>query len=495
MPLVTVDGKKVVPTVIADKPLDADASRLNPVVNSATEETVHYFESADAKAADQACNAAQAAFQGGAFEGGWKRATAVTRRDILWKVADLFEERAEELKQAQKDETSCDDGWATNNVVVSVKYIREAAACCTQIKGDLPAVDQPGKLGFIFKEPVGPVLVIPPWNGALVLASRAITSALAAGCTVVLKASELSPLTHTLIVDLYREAGLDQYPGAINSLSVGRKDAAEITEKLIAHPYIRKIEFIGSPAIGRIIGATAAKYLKPCLMELGGKCPAVIFDDANLQQAATLCAKGAFLHHGQICFSTERIIVQRKVADKFQELLIKVAQDTGGGTAVHSGIASHAYDVLEDAKQKGCKFIYGSAEYQDDDKKAVKPALVQVDPKTSPDELRIVDEETFGPSASVYIVDTDEEAITVANKSAYGLNATVHTTNLERGLRAAREIECGQVHINSITVYTSPFGPQGGRSGRQSGWGRQNAMWGIEEYLDEKFITYTPTSA
>lgn len=147
-------------------------------------------------------------------------------------------------------------------------------------------------------------------------------------CTVVLKASELSPLTHTKIVDIYREAGLDKYPGAINSLSVGRKDAAEITEKLIAHQYIRKIEFIGSPSVGRIIGSTAAKYLKPCLMELGGKCPAVVFDDANLQQAATLCAKGAFLHHGQICFSTERIIVQRKVADKFQELLIKVGLDT-----------------------------------------------------------------------------------------------------------------------------------------------------------------------
>jgi len=258
-----------------------------------------------------------------------------------------------------------------------------------------------------------------------------------------------------LIVDIYREAGLDQYPGAINSLSVSRQDAAEVTEKLIAHPYIRKIEFIGSPAVGRIIGATAAKYLKPCLMELGGKCPAIVFDDANLQQAATLCAKGAFLHHGQICFSTERIIVQRKVADKFQELLIEVAESTGGGTAVHSGIASHAYDVLEDAKQKGCKFIHGGVDYEGEGKKAVKPALVQVDPKTAPEDLRIVDEETFGPSASVYIVDTDEEAIAVANKSAFGLNATVHTTNLERGLKAAREIECGQVHINSITVYTS----------------------------------------
>ena len=241
-------------------------------------------------------------------------------------------------------------------------------------------------------------------------------------------------------------------------------------------------------------------------MELGGKCPAVVLDDANLQQAATLCAKGALLHHGQICFSTERIIVQRSVAEKFKELLVKVsppdstlhfltrsqsrnsqpqqaASETSGGIAVHSGIASHAYDVLEDAKSHGCNFLHGSASYANSSKTAVVPAIVEVDASASANDLRIVDEETFGPSASLYVVSTDAEAVELANRSVYGLNATVHTTNLERGLRVAREIECGQVHINSITVYTSPSGPQGGRTGRQSGWGRQNAMWGIEEYL------------
>lgn len=285
----------------------------------------------------------------------------------------------------------------------------------------------------------------------MILATRAITSAIATGCTAVVKASELSPLTHTMIIDIYRDAGCP--PGVINSLSAARQDAAEVTEALIANERIRKVEFIGSAAVGRIIGATAAKHLKPVLMELGGKCPAIVLDDADLQKAAVLCGKGALMHHGQICFSTERIIVQRSIADEFLDKLVKVVESTPGGTAVHEGIAQHALEVLQDAQDKGSKFLTGGPEYAS--KNAVKPALVYVDSKTSRGELRIVDEETFGPSASIYIVDTDAEAIEIANRSAYGLNATIHSQNLERAIKMGRELEYGQVHVNSISVFTS----------------------------------------
>lgn len=220
--------------------------------------------------------------------------------------------------------------------------------------------------------------------------------------------------------------------------------------------------------------------------ELGGKCPAIVLDDADLEKAATLCARGALLHHGQICFSTERIIVQKTVSEKFLELLVAAVKSMPGGTAVTEGIAQHAYEVLQDAKEKGVKFVYGGPEMAS--KSAVKPALVQIEPTTRKEDLRIVDEETFGPSASIYVVEDDEEAIAIANRSAYGLNATIHTQSLERGIKVGRELEYGQVYCNSIIVYTSPTGPQGGRKG--SGWGRQNAEWGIEELLVEKFITY-----
>ena len=188
-------------------------------------------------------------------------------------------------------------------------------------------------------------------------------------------------------------------------------------------------------------------------MELGGKCPAIVLEDADLDKAAALCGKGALVHHGQICFSTERVIVLRSVAERFIEKLVKVVEQTPGGTAVHEGIASHAVEVLQDAKDKGSKFLTGAPEYAG--KNAVKPALIQVDPKSDKDELRIVDEETFGPSASVYVVDSDDEAIEVANRSSYGLNATIHSTNLERAIKMGRELEYGQVHVNSISVFTS----------------------------------------
>ncbi|GAB7351609.1 hypothetical protein MBLNU459_g2227t1 [Dothideomycetes sp. NU459] len=462
MPLIEdPQGRSVVPIVIENKALPLDPSRIFPVISSKTDETVHHYQGTDIATCDKACEAAWAAFRT------WKRASIGQRRDLLLRVAALFEERADELVRVQKLETSCHEDWARNNVALSVAYVKEIAACISSIRGTIPQTEKPDTMTFVYKEAIGPILVIPPWNAALILATRAVSSAIGAGCTVVLKASELSPLTHAMIFDAFRDAGCPS--GVLNSLQASRQDAAAVTEALIANERIRKIEFIGSAAVGRIIGATAAKHLKPVLMELGGKCPSIVLDDANLQKAAILSAKGALLHHGQICFGTERIIVHRAVADKFIELLVK-----------------HALEVLQDAKDKGAKFLYGSPEYAG--KNAVKPALVQVDASASKDHLRIVDEETFGPSASVYIVDSDEEAIAIANRSAYGLNATIHTKNLERAIKMGRELEYGQVHANSISVYTSPTGPQGGVKG--SGWGRQNASWGLEEFYVARHISW-----
>lgn len=439
------EGRMVVPLVIDNKELPLDSSRTYPVTSAKSGETVHYYQGTDLATCDKACESAWTAFKT------WKRATIVQRRDLLLKVAALFEQKADELVKVQMLETSCEEPWARNNVAGSVAYVKEIASCISSIRGTIPQTDKPNTMTFVYKEAVGPILVIPPWNAALILATRAASSAIAAGCTIVFKASELSPLTHRMIYEIFRDAGCP--PGVFNSVQAAREDAAAVTESLIANSHIRKIEFIGSAAVGRIIGATAAKHLKPVLMELGGKCPSIVLDDADLQKAAVLSAKGALLHHGQICFGTERIIVHRSVADEFIGLLVKVIESTPGGTAVSEGIAQHALEVLQDAKDKGAKFLYGGVEYAS--KNAVKPALVQVDPSTSKDHLRIVDEETFGPSASVYIVDSDEEAIAIANRSAYGLNATIHTKNMERAIKMGRDLEYGQVHANSISVYTN----------------------------------------
>lgn len=294
------------------------------------------------------------------------------------------------------------------------------------------------------------------WNAALILCTRAVASAVAAGCTVVLKGSELSPFTHSLVHDIFITAGAPA--GVVNLLMSTRTNAPEVSEWLTSHSAIRKIDFIGSASVGKLIGACAARHLKPVLMELGGKCPAIVLDDADIPKAAEMCARGAFLHHGQICFSTERIIVQRSIAEKFTAALVTAAESLTAhgiaGRAVTKGIAQHAFEVLQDATSGGCRLVFGNIAYTNESSTSLQPAIVAVDLET-PKSIRIVDEESFGSSSSLYIVDTEEEAIVLANKSAYGLNASIHTKDMERGLRLGRNLEYGQVHLNFATLYTS----------------------------------------
>ena len=470
------DSNYVVPIWINSAAVPPPTTKRIPVVSSASGKIIHHAQSVDVKTAQRACDAASTAFQT------WKRSSISTRRNLLLKVADIYERRAADLIKLQMEETSCDEVWARNNVNTSIGYLREIGACIsTAVQGTIPSVEKPATMGFVFKEAVGPILVIPPWNASLILSSRAIASAVGAGCSVVLKASELCPATHHAIVRAFDEAGLP--PGVLNQVQAAREDATDITEALVAHPAVRKVDFIGSAQVGRIIGQTAARHLKPVLMELGGKCPALVLDDADLAKAATLCARGATLHHGQICFSTERIIVLRSVADRFQELLVEAFEaNPSAAAAVNEAGVKHAEEVLRDAQEKGEKFLLGGG-IERSKAATLKPAIV-MEPKSS----RIVDEETFGPSASLYVVENDEEAIKLANRSAYGLNATIHTKDLARGIKLSRELEYGQVHINSISVFTASTGSQGGVKG--SGWGRQNAGWGLNEFLVEKFVSY-----
>ncbi|KAL9086705.1 MAG: hypothetical protein Q9165_007024 [Trypethelium subeluteriae] len=481
----TNDPNYTVPLWINSAPHPSPSTTPIPITSSLTGETLHHAAATDISTANLACDAASHAFKT------WKRAPISARRNLLLRTASLYEARTSSLLSLQTSETSCDAGWALNNVRTAVGYLREIAACISSAaQGTIPSLEKPDTMGFVFREPVGVVLVIPPWNAALILATRAIASALGAGCTVVVKASELCPRTHHAIVRAFEDAAEEEEEGgrflpkgALNQIQAGREQAAEVTEALIKHPAVRKVDFIGSAAVGRMIGATAARYLKPVLMELGGKCPAIVLEDADLRKAATLCAKGATLHHGQICFSTERIIVLRKVAEEFKSLLVHAFEaNPSAGAAVTEAGVKHAEDVLRDAREKGEKFLLGG-EIERGKTATLKPAII-LEPKTS----RIVDEETFGPSASLYVVENDEEAIELANKSAYGLNATIHTKDLARGIKMAHELEYGQVHINSISVFTASTGSQGGVKG--SGWGRQNAGWGLHEFLIEKFVSY-----
>ncbi|ORY08374.1 Aldehyde/histidinol dehydrogenase [Clohesyomyces aquaticus] len=431
-----------VPLWINGAALSSDSTPTITITNSVSGKAVHHATSASPAQALQAVESSKTAFKS------WKRTPHTLRRDLIFRVAAYYEKHAATFIQQQMSETSCDEAWARQNVNLATRYLKEIAACISSVTGVIPNIEKPNTMGFVFKEPVGPVLCIAPWNAALILATRGVASAIAMGCTVVFKASELSPRTHFMITEAFTEAGFP--PGVLNQIQTRREDAAEITEKIVAHEAIRKVEFIGSAAVGRIIGQLCAKYLKPILVGLSGKCPAIVLDDADLQEAAKLCALGA------------------AVAEKFQDVLVKAME----GDAV----TSHS-----DAQAKGEKFLVGGAEYSKP--LSLKPTIL-LEPKDS----RIVDEETFGPSASLYVVENDEVAIELANRSAYGLNAKIWSTNMEQAVRMARELEYGQVHVNSISVYTSPTASQGGVKG--SGFGRQNAKWGLEKFVVDKFVSY-----
>ena len=276
-------GRPFVPLFINGQPLPlTDSSRLYPVhsalsTSSSSNEPIHYYASASLSDCAQACEAAWSAFNGttspttttssSSADGAWKRSTVTTRRSLILRAADLLETRQAELIDAQIRETSCQRTWAQTNISLTVGYMREIAARISSVlAGEIPTMEQGGTFAFVFREPVGPVLVIPPWNAAVVLAMRGVTSAVAAGCTVVLKASELCPLTHGLIVEVFRQAGLP--PGVLNSVQSVRGEAEAVTEGLVGDERIRKVEFIGSAAVGRKVAGLAAKYLKPVLMEV-----------------------------------------------------------------------------------------------------------------------------------------------------------------------------------------------------------------------------------
>lgn len=275
---------------------------------------------------------------------------------------------------------------------------------------------------------------------------------------MVFKASELCPRTHRLLLELYMEAGVPA--DVVSVVQTRREDAPAVTEALISHPAIRKVEFIGGAPVGRVIGSLAGKYLKPVLMELGGKCATVVLEDAKLEDAATKAIAGgsspvpyhrrefrsltrrlALNNHGQVCFSTERIIVLKPVADQFIELLKKKALEHPPHTEVSNRIVRNAFDMLSEAQDKGANFILGKPEYFSES--SLAPALLT---GVTPD-MKIWDEESFGPS-TIIVAQSDEEAIRVVNESKYGLEASVFTQDMKRAIELAHQFQVGRVRIN-----------------------------------------------
>lgn len=280
--------------------------------------------------------------------------------------------------------------------------------------------------------------------------------------------------------------------GALNTIYHRPADAALVTNTLISHPAIKKINFTGSTNVGSIIASLAGKNLKPTVMELGGKAPSIVCEDADIQTAALQTALGAFLHAGQICMATERILVNAKIVDEFRSALKATMdqvfsegpQGMGVPQLVTSAPVEKNKKLLADALSKGAKTIYGDASHNEESKTKMRPVIIE---NIKPG-MDIYHTESFGPTVSLYVVNSDEEAIEIANDTDYGLSSAVFTEDLRRGLRIAKQIETGAVHINSMSIHDETSLPHGGA--KKSGFGRFNGLPGLDEWARSKVITW-----
>lgn len=430
--------------------------------------------------ANAAVEAAAAAFPT------WSKTGPGERRALLSKAADVMASKVGEFTKLMMEETGATGPWAGFNVMLAANMLREAAAMTTQISGEIIPSDKPGTLAMAIRQPPGVCLGIAPWNAPVILGTRAVAMPLACGNTVVLKASEMCPGTHRLIGQVLVEAGLPK--GVINVVTNDPKDAAGIVEALVAHPAVKRVNFTGSTKIGRIIAELAGRHLKPALLELGGKAPLLVLDDADIDAAVNAATFGAFMHQGQICMSTERLIVDDKVADEFVTKLAARAShlpagDPRGHVVLGSLISSQAADKMEelvaDAVAKGAKLVAGGKRTGT----VVEATLLDhVTPS-----MRVYAEESFGPVKPVIRVKGEDEAVRVANDTEYGLSSAVFSRDIKRAMAVAARIEAGICHINGPTVGDEAQMPFGGVKG--SGYGRFGGKASIAEFTDLRWMT------
>jgi benzaldehyde dehydrogenase (NAD) len=471
--------------LIAGRWQPAEGGRTVDKTGSYVGEPVSRVAAASAGDAAAAVEAAAAAFEE------WSAAPPAQRREVLLRAADLLQQRAEEIAGIVTAETGATFGWGMFNVMLAAGMMREAGAQAYGLVGEVIPSDTPGLLALGVRQAVGVVVGIAPWNAPVILGVRAVAMPLAYGNTVVLKASEESPRTHGAIVKALVDAGAPA--GAVNLLTNDPAEAAEVVEALIAHPQVRRVNFTGSTKVGRIIAATAAAHLKRTVLELGGKASQIVLADADLDEAAAAANFGAYMNSGQICMSTERLVVDRSVS---RELAGKVAaraskltvgDPSDPATMVGAMINQTALDKLEslvaDAVEHGAELLCGGAAegpcFQPTVLFGVTPAM------------RVYGEESFGPLLSVIEVDGVDEAVKVANDTEYGLSSAVFTRDVTAGLAVARRLRTGICHVNSSTVQDEAQMPFGGV--KDSGWGRFGARAALEEFTELRWLSVQET--
>lgn len=466
---------------------DAQGGRTFEKANPFTGEAIARFASAGPADARRAIDSAAAAFPE------WSALPPAARRGLFLRAADILDHRQTEIARTMAEEMGGTFGWGMFNCIFAAGLLREAAAQAYGLVGEIIPSDLPDTVAMATRQPVGVVVGIAPWNAPLILGMRAVAMPLAYGNTVVLKASEETPATHLAIAKIFEEAGL--LKGALNVITNSPADAADVVDELIAHPKTRRINFTGSTRVGRIIAEKAGSHLKRALLELGGKAPMIVLGDADVESAVAAANFGAFMNQGQICMSTEKIIVENPVAESFgRGLAAKAASlkvgdplqpDTQIGPLINQAALERVRALVDDARAKGAKVLCGG--------KSQGPCYLPTVLYGVTPEMRVYHEESFGPLASVVIVANAEEALRVANDTPYGLSSAVFSRDTNRALKLAEHLESGICHINGATVHDEPQMPFGGV--KDSGWGRFGGKAALEEFTELRWITIrrTPT--
>jgi succinate-semialdehyde dehydrogenase/glutarate-semialdehyde dehydrogenase len=440
-------------------------------------ERVADADAGDAIAAvDAAANAASA----------WAATPARKRSEILRKCFELMTRDAEALARLISLENGKALKDARGEVAYAAEFFRWFAEEAVRINGDLSVAPSGANRILVQYQPIGVSLMITPWNFPAAMATRKIAPALAAGCTCVLKPATETPLTAYAVAKILSEAGVPD--GVVNVIT--SSTTSEVVNAMLDDPRVRKLSFTGSTEVGRILLRKAADQVIHCSMELGGNAPFVVFDDADMDKAIDGAMVAKMRNGGEACTAANRLYVQRGVADEFARRLaermaaMKVGAgadaNTDCGPLVNAAAVNKVAELVDDAVSRGAKILCGGK--KSGGQGYFYPPTVLVD---VPEDAALAREEIFGPVAPVYVFDTEEEAIRLANDTEYGLVAYVYTTDLSRGLRVCERIEAGMLALNRGLV-SDPAAPFGGV--KQSGLGREGAHHGMLEFMEAKYI-------
>jgi phenylacetaldehyde dehydrogenase len=469
--------------LIAGRWVEAASGKSFDTYNPATGEVLTTVPEGDREDIDRAVKAARKAFEGGP----WPNKTPSERGRLLWKLADLLEQHLEEFAELE----TLDNGKPVSvarvaDVPLAVDMFRYMAGWATKIEGSTIPISANAKfLAYTLKEPIGVVGQIIPWNFPLLMAAWKLGPALAVGCTVVLKPAEQTPLTALRLGELIAEAG---YPDGVVNIVTGFGETAGAA--LAAHPDVDKVAFTGSTEVGKLVVQAAAGNLKKVSLELGGKSPNIILQDADLRVAIPGSANAIFFNHGQCCTAGSRLFVHKSIFDEVVDGLaeqtrkIKVGPGidptTNMGPLVSKEQLDRVCGYLQSGVAEGAKALVGGQKF--DGKGYFVQPTVLVD--TRPD-MKVVKEEIFGPVVSAIPFHEPEELLATANDTVYGLAAAVWTRDISKAHILAAKLRAGTVWINCYNVFDAAM-PFGGY--KQSGWGREMGQEVLKLYTEVKSV-------